>query len=86
MPLADRAKLLGTWVGAHRKPTAANVRHWLYQHAWIVTGAKFGWWHGEQALQILISVDRQVEREWKMGRRSEALARSALAEVRARTR
>jgi PASTA domain len=85
MPLPARAKLLRTWVASHRKPTPANVRHWLYQHAWIVDGARFGWWHGEQALQTLISVDHQVERQWKMGHRSEAVARTALAEVRART-
>ena len=85
MPLPARAKLLAAWVASHRKPTSANVRHWLYQHAWIVTGARFGWWHGEQALEALVSVDRQVEREWKMGQRSEAVARTALAEVRART-
>ena len=33
--------------------------HWLYQHAWIVTGAQFGWWHGAQALETLIAVDQQ---------------------------
>jgi len=85
MPLTARAKLLADWVAAHRKPTPANVRHWLYQHAWIVAGARFGWWHGDEALQTLISVDRQVEREWKMGNRSEAVARRTLAEVHART-
>src|SRR5205823_5425795 len=43
MPLADRARLLQTWLVGHPKPTNANVRHFLYQNAWIVTGAKFGW-------------------------------------------
>jgi hypothetical protein len=85
MPLPARANLLRAWAASHRKPTAANVRHWLYQHAWIVDGARFGWWHGDQALQTLISVDRRLERQWKIGQRSEAVARNALAEVRART-
>ena len=40
-----RALRLQSWA-ANRPKTSANVRHWLYQHAWIVTGAKFGWWHG----------------------------------------
>jgi PASTA domain len=86
MPLTDRALLLRTWLRTHRTPTAPNVRHWLYQHAWIVDGGRFGWWHGAQALQTLIQVDRAVQRLWHVGSRSEAVAREALAEVRTRTR
>jgi hypothetical protein len=67
-------------------PTSANVQHWLYQHAWIVTGARFGWWHGDRALVILIRVDRRVESLWGIGHRSEASARDALAYVRREAR
>jgi hypothetical protein len=81
--LPARAHRLAAWLPS-RRPTAANLRHWLYQHAWIVTGARFGWWHGAEALRILIRVDRRVESRWGIGYRSEAVARRALAEVVAR--
>ena len=83
MPLPARAQLLRSWVAAHPRPNDANVRHWLYQHAWIVEGAKFGWWHGAEALQTLIAVDREVEAHWGVGHRSEAIARATLKRVRA---
>ena len=70
--LPARALRLQSWV-ANRPKTSANVRHWLYQHAWIVTGAKFGWWHGAQALQTLIAVDQQLERQWGIGGKSQAV-------------
>ena len=76
----------GTWVSTHTRPTNANVRHWLYQHAWLVQGAEFGWWHGAQALGTLIGADRQVESRWGICYRSEAVARAALKQVRARMR
>ena len=79
--LPARARNLEAWL-AKRPKTSANVQNWLYQHAWIVTGAKFGWWHGAQALQTLIRVDEQVQRQWGLGARSEAVARAALAKVR----
>ena len=69
-----------------RRPTAANQRYWLYQHAWIVTGARFGWWHGAEALRLLIRVDRRVESRWGVGYRTEAAVRQALAEVAAKTK
>jgi hypothetical protein len=78
--LPARALNLEAWL-AKRPKTSANVQNWLYQHAWIVTGAKFGWWHGAQALQTLIRVDEQVQRQWGLGARSEAVARAALAKV-----
>jgi hypothetical protein len=84
--LPARARVLSAWLTPSRRPTAANQRHWLYQHAWIVTGAKFGWWHGATALQVLIRVDRRVESQWGIGFRSEAVARHALAAVQARAR
>jgi hypothetical protein len=86
IPLPSRARRLETWLIRGRDPTPANERHWLYQHAWIVTGARFGWWHGAEALRILIHVDRGVESQWGVGYRSEALARGALAAVQARAK
>ena len=85
MTLPARAQRLEAWLDGKPK-TAGNVQHWLYQHAWIVTGAKFGWWHGAESLQTLISVDQQVERRWSIGHKSEAVARAALAKVRRKAR
>ena len=39
MPLTVRARRLDAWVDAHPRADDANVKHWLYQHSWIVTGA-----------------------------------------------
>ena len=86
IPLPARARRLEAWLTRGRGPTAANDRHWLYQHAWIVTGARFGWWHGAEALRILIRVDRRAESQWGIGYRSEAVARGALAAVEARAK
>jgi hypothetical protein len=83
LPLPVRADKLMRYVHAHAKPTDKVVKHWLVQHAWITAGARFGWWHGAQALQTLIATDRLVEAEWGIGYRSEALARAALAYVHA---
>lgn len=84
--LPARARLLDAWLTSSRGPTAANERHWLYQHAWIVTGAGFGWWHGAAALRVLITVDRRIESLWGVGHRSELVARNALAAVEARAK
>jgi len=86
IPLPARARRLEAWLTLSRGPTAANQRYWLYQHAWIVTGARFGWWHGAKALRVLIRVDRRVESQWGVGYRSEAAARFALAAVEARAK
>ncbi len=85
IPLTQRAMNLSIWLATHTKPTNANVRYWLYQHAWIVTGASFGWWHGAQALRTLIIVDKRVESQWGIGKASEATARKTLATVIARS-
>lgn len=85
MPLPQRAKLLSSWIAGHAK-SRANVRHFLYQHTWIVTGAKFGWWHGAEALRELIAADRAAQKRWGIGRKSELVARAALAEVEARSK
>ena len=79
IPLTVRARRLSNWLTPSRRPTAANQRYWLYQHAWIVTGAKFGWWHGAAALRVLINVDHRVQSQWGLGVRSESVARGALA-------
>jgi hypothetical protein len=86
LPLPDRARLLAIWLAGHQTPSDANVQHWLYQHAWIVAGARFGWWHGAEALETLIGVDGRVQALWGIGARSEGVARTALAEVRANSR
>jgi hypothetical protein len=86
MPLTVRARRLDAWIAAHPHANDANVKHWLFQHAWIVEGARFGWWHGAQALETLIAVDRRVQREWGIGGRSEAQARAALGFVRSQRR
>lgn len=86
MPLPQRARLLSAWIAAHPKPSDATVGHFLYQHTWIVTGAKFGWWHGAEALRELIAADRAAQQRWGIGKRSELVARKALAEVKARAK
>ena len=86
MPLSRRAEKLAAWIAAHPTPTTPNVRYFLYQHAWVVTGAKLGWWHGAQALRQLIVADRTAERRWGIGRKSELVAIRALAEVKARAK
>jgi hypothetical protein len=83
--LPTRALRLEAWV-AGKPRNASNVQHWLYQHAWIVTGAKFGWWHGAQALQTLIRVDQRVQRQWGIGAKSEVVARATLAQVSRKSR
>jgi PASTA domain len=86
LALPERARRLEVWLRTHSKPTNANVQHWLYQHEWLVTGARFGWWHGAEALEILVRVDQQVQRSWGIGAKSEAAARRALAAVRSKSR
>jgi hypothetical protein len=84
MPLPDRARKLAHRMADATKPTRRLVNFWLYQHAWIVTGARFGWHDGAEALRILIKVDESLQRRWDFGARSEARARKALAEVEAK--
>lgn len=81
MPLTNRAQALLTWLDGKPTATDANVTHWMYQHQWIVTGAKLGWWRGDEALKTLIEVDRRVWEMWGIGARSADLARQTLAEV-----
>lgn len=79
--LPARADRLAAWAATKPKLSKQNVSHWLYQHAWIVTGAKFGWWHGAEALTTLIAVDRKLQSSWGIGRRSEKVAKAALKRV-----
>jgi hypothetical protein len=81
MRLPARARLLADRVHRAKRPTRRLVGFWLYQHAWVVTGARFGWADGDAALRILIGVDERLQRRFDFGARSEALARRTLAEV-----
>ena len=81
MPLPKRARLLEQRLSGHTKPSRALVDYWLFQHAWVVTGARFGWDDGAEALRILIRVDEDLQARWGFGAKSEAIARAALAEV-----
>ena len=83
--LSARAKQLAVWVEAHPNRTAANVNHWLYQHNWIVTGARFGWADGAAALRTLVTADNRVQQLWGIGAQSEQVAQRALAEVKERS-
>jgi hypothetical protein len=86
IPLPARARALDAWLTTHRTRTNTNVKYWLYQHAWIVAGAKLGWWRGEEALKLLLEADERVQRIWGIGARSEAVARAALADVSRKSR
>lgn len=81
MPLPDRARLLEKRVAGQAQPTTSLVNYWLFQHSWLVTGAKFGWHDGAQALRILVRVDQSMQSRWGIGAKSAAVARAALAEV-----
>jgi hypothetical protein len=86
MPLTNRAQLLRSWLEAHPTKTSANIAHWSYQNAWIVAGAKFGWWRGAEALTTLIAVDRRAQQLWGIGNKSALQAQSALSEVQSRSK
>lgn len=84
MPLPQRARALQERTAALAKPNRAFVSHWLYQHAWLVTGARFGWKGGDDALRTLIQVDRSLSVRFGFGARSERVARRTLAYVESR--
>jgi hypothetical protein len=86
LTLPARARMLAGRMDAMSKPTNRIVNYWLYQHAWIVTGARFGWHDGAEALRILIKVDQSLVRRFDFGARSERVARRALAYVEANTK
>jgi hypothetical protein len=86
MPLPDRARALEHRLAGNGKPSQRLINFWLYQHSWIVSGARFGWHDGAQALRILIKVDQSLERRFRFGARSEVVARRALAYVEAQAK
>jgi hypothetical protein len=86
MALPDRARALEHRLAGKSKPSRQLINFWLYQHSWIVTGARFGWHDGAQALRILIKVDQSLERRFEFGARSEVVARRALAYVEAQAK
>jgi hypothetical protein len=51
-----------------------------------VTGARFGWSGGAEALRVLIAVDNDMQARWEIGERSEAVARATLAYVESKSR
>jgi len=54
LALPTRARMLARRMDGMSKPTNRLVNYWLYQHSWIVAGARFGWHDGAEALRILI--------------------------------
>ena len=86
MPLHARARAPERRLAGNSKARQQLINFWLYQHSWIVTGARFGWHDGAQALRILIKVDQSLERRFGFGARSEVVARRALAYVEAQAK
>lgn len=86
LPLPERARRLERRTAALAKPSPRFVDDWLYQHNWLVTGARFGWRNGDDALRILLRVDSTLQRRFGFGARSEQVARRALAYVESRRR
>jgi hypothetical protein len=81
MPLPERARMIEKRMLKSAGPSRELIKWWLYQHAWVVTGARFGWSNGAEAIRIVIRVDRELEQRFGFGAKSEAVARRALAEV-----
>ena len=86
MTLPERARALQRRLAGDNKPSQHLINFWLYQHSWIVTGARFGWHDGAEALRILIKVDQSLERRFGFGAKSEVVARRALAYVEAQAK
>jgi len=84
--LPARARALERKVKAAETPSPRLVNFWLYQHSWIVTGARFGWQDGAEALRTLIGVDQTMERRFGFGAKSEFVARRALEYVEAQAK
>jgi hypothetical protein len=84
--LPARAHALQRRLSGSGKPSQRLINFWLYQHSWIVTGARFGWHDGAEALRILIKIDQSLERRFGFGAKSEVVARRALAYVEAQAK
>ena len=86
MTLPARARALQHRLAGQDRPSKRMINFWLYQHSWIVTGARFGWHDGAEALRILIKIDQSLERRFEFGAKSEVVARRALAYVEAQAK
>lgn len=86
LSLPARAHRLSAWLGPDRRATEPNVRYWIAENAWIVNGARVGWYGGASALKTLIAVDRRAEHTWKVGSATRKNAQQALRYVQARSR
>jgi hypothetical protein len=84
--LPARARALQRRLSGGGKPSQHLINFWLYQHSWIVTGSRFGWHDGAEALHILIKIDQNLERRFGFGAKSEVVARRALAYVEAQAK
>ncbi len=86
LSLPARAHRLSAWLTHNRRATEPNVRYWISENAWIVNGARVGWFGGAAALKTLVSVDRRAEHTWKVGAATRKTAQQALRFVKARSR
>ena len=86
MTLPARARALRDRLAGSQRPPQRLINFWLYQHSWIVTGARFGWHDGAEALRILTNVDESLERRFGFGAKSAVVARRALAYVEAQAK
>ena len=84
--LPTQAHRLAAWINHHPQATNAHIHHWLSAHAWIVTGAGFGWYGGTNALKTLIRADRRAEHLWGVGSASRRTAEQTLRVVSAKSR
>ncbi len=80
----ERALFLASWILEHPHPTDEAVSYWLWQHSEIIAGARAGERDAREALEILIEIDRDLQKSWGVGAKSEALARETLHEIRSR--
>jgi hypothetical protein len=81
IPLPARAQQLLDWLAKQSAWTSGAADHYNYQHAWVVTGARFGWWHGADALRTLLEADQQLQQRFGVGASFQRIAKAALAEV-----
>ncbi len=86
MPLPERAAMISEKLAQHPSATPELVDWYLYQHEWVIAGAKFGWSQGAEALEVLIEVDLALYERWGIGARSADHARETLKEVKRLTR
>ncbi len=85
-PAASTAPSATPKAATPASPTAAAQKYWLYQNAWVVAGAEFGWWRGAEALKTLIAVDKRAQQVWGVGAKSASAAAQALRVVEAKAK